>query len=148
VVAHGVVQAARDVRGVQRLPRPDLAERLEAGADDVGGRLVHAEEDGVVVAAEADLELGQAGVTGPLHRFDEGGVMDGRDLVERRLGRRDHPEPAAGHLELMGQLHGELDPDRGHRVVRTEVVVGERRVEDHGARPGALHAVDAIVGVC
>ena len=74
-------------------PDPHLPERLEAGADHVRRGLVHAEEDRVVVAAEADLELGGAGVAGALDRLDQGGVVDGGDLVEAGQRGRDDAQP-------------------------------------------------------
>ena len=129
-------------------PRPDLAERLQAGPDHVGGGLVHAEEDRVVVAAQPDLELGVAGAAGPLDRLDQGRVVDGGDLLEGGHRRGHDAEPRAGDAELVRELHRERDPDRRHRVVGAEVVVGERRVEDDRARPGALHARDAILSAC
>jgi hypothetical protein len=106
----------------------------------VRGRLVHAQEDGVVVAAQPDLELGLPGVPGALDRLDQRGVVDRDDLVEAGDRCGDHTEPAArGHAELVGELHGQVDADRRHRVMGAEVVVGERRVEDDRARSRALH---------
>ena len=51
--------------------------------------------------------------------------------------RRPGPPPSVGeHAELAGQQHGEVDPDRGHRVAGPEVVVGERRVEHDAGGTG------------
>jgi len=114
----------------------------------MGGGLVHAEEDRVVLAAEARARLGVAGAAGALDRLDQHRVVDGGDVVERRQRCGHDAQPRPGDAELGGQLHGQVHPDRRHGVLRPEVVVGERGVEDHRARPGALHVLDAIVGVC
>jgi hypothetical protein len=103
--------------------------------------LVHTEEDRVVVAAEPDLELGRTGAAGALDRLDQRRVVHRGDLLDVRHRGRNHPQPLAGDPELLGQPHGEVDPDRRHRVVRAEVVLGERRVEDDRARARALHGL-------
>ena len=46
-----------------------------------------------------------------------------------RLAVREHPE-------LLGEQHGEVDAHRRHRVRRSEVVVGQRGVEDDARRSG------------
>ena len=146
-----MVQAAGDVGGVQRLAAPHLPERLEAGADDVRGGLVHAEEDRVVVGAQPDRSsragrCGRRAATASI----SAGVVDGGDLVERgACGAGTTRSRAAGDAELGGQPHRQVDPDRAIGCVRPEVVLGQRRVEDHRRRPGALHGSRTVAcGLC
>jgi hypothetical protein len=93
-VAHGVVEAARDVGAVQAVAGVHLAERLQAGADDVGGCAMHVDEHRVVVGREAvvvDLDrlrvLARAG-----DRVDQPLVVHRRDLPVVRERRRHHRE--------------------------------------------------------
>ncbi len=122
-VAHGVVQAARDVGAVQALAGVHLAERLEAGADDVRGRAMHVDEHRVVVGREAVVvDLDRVGVLARAgDRVDQPLVVDRRDLPVVGERRRHHLQPVE-HAEVAGQPHGQVDADRGHRVRGTEVV--------------------------
>ena len=141
-VGHRVVQAAGDVDRVQRLAAPHLAERLEAGADDVGAGDVHVLEDRVVVGAEpvgGVLEAGRR--AGPGDRVDQALVVHGGDLLVGGHGASTRLRPSSTP-ELLGQPHREVDADRGHRVGGPEVVLRERLVEDDRRRPGALHVAD------
>ena len=107
-------------------PRPDLAERLEAGADDVGGRPVHVDEHRVVVGraqavAVVDLDPPIRGPCRARDRVDQPLVVDRRDLPVVGERRRHHLE-LVEHAEVACQPHGQVDPDRGHRVRGAEVV--------------------------
>ncbi len=141
-VGHRVVEAAGDVRAVQRRAAPHLPERLEARAHHVGGRLVHAAEHRHVVGPEAEVLQARAGF-GPhlLHRLDEPGVVHGRELVVRGEGGGHGHQAWPDHAELLGEPHRQVDAHRCHRVAGAEVVGREARVEDDGRRAGALHVL-------
>ena len=86
----------------QALAAPHLAERLDGGADDVGGGVVHAGEDRVVVAAQPVRRLDRRG-SAPA-RFTasiSAGVVHGARSGRRRpSGRRPSQALPVEHAEL------------------------------------------------
>ena len=132
-VAHGVVQAARDVHRAVRPALRDLPRRRERAAADQAAGLVHVREDRVVVGAQA------------VHRV---AALSGARAHGRHVGRRVDPLHLGGragsgsrsstpsrNAELAGQPHGQVEPDRVERVVRAQAVGEElRRPHHRGSR--------------
>ena len=150
-VRHRVVQAAGDVGAVHALARPDLPHRLDGGAGDVGGRLVHVREDGVVVAAE------------PVRRVVGPRVPAGRTAPPRSA-RPSARWPARRRTATgAGTTRSPSSTPRSaaSRIVRStrsgdigwswpEVVLGQGAVEDDRRRSApCLHGPDAsTLGPC
>ena len=121
-VRHRMVQTTGDVGGVVDLAGPHLAGRLDAGADDVAGRLVHPGEGRVVVAAQAARQVGEGGVgAGAHHRLDHRRVVHRDQVVLRRVRGR-HAGQLLEHAQLLGQGDREVHAHGVHRMRRTEVV--------------------------
>ncbi len=90
------------------------------------------------------LLAGAGVVPHPVDGLDQLRVVHRGDqlLVSDRRGHDRQPVVAADDPELGGQPHGQVDPDRRHRVGRPEVVLGQRLVEDDrgpAARPLRTH---------
>jgi len=111
LVGHRVVQATRDVRRVEPFPRPHLANRLDRGADDVGGSLVHPLEGRIVRRTQTVVFVEPAGVLAcRFHGFQVAGTVHGRDELVRRHRRGHRGEQLTDQAELRRQPHRQVDP--------------------------------------
>ena len=130
-----MVQAAGDVHRVRRLAVPDRPGRGQRGPGHQRGRLVHAREDRVVRGAEPVPAVGPAVPARLAHRVDVGGVVHQLELghLRERRGRYRHVRPVQ-QAERPGQRDGQLDPHRGQRMTRAEVVPGQALVPDQRER--------------
>jgi hypothetical protein len=128
-----MVQPAGDVHGPGRRAAPDGLGRGQGGAADPRARLVHAVEDRIVRGVEAPAAKERV-VRGHPHGFEVVGPVHAgqRGVVGRGGHEQAYPRPVE-HAELAGEGHGELHPDRVHRVV-THVIGEQRLVPDHRRR--------------
>jgi hypothetical protein len=137
---HRVVQAARDVHRPRRRAAPDRFRRGEGGAADPGARVVHALEDRIVGSVEAPAAEERVVRSAAHGREIVGPVHPGQRRVVGRGGHEKLDAGAVEDAELAGEGHGELDPDRVHRMV-THVVGEQRLVPHHRSRlRHGLHA--------
>ena len=100
-------------------PRPHLAERLDAGADDVRGGVVHAEEDRVVVGAQAVRGVVRrcGSLAGPLTASISAGSCTVAIRSSLAIGAGTTRSRSPDDAELVGEPHRQVDPQRRHRVV-------------------------------
>ena len=122
-----------------RLAAPDRAGRGQRGPGHQRGRLVHAREDRVVRGAEPVPAVGQAVPARLAHRVDVLGVVHQLELGHRR-GRRGHHRHVrpVQQAERAGQRDRQLDPHRGQRMTRAEVVPGQALVPDQRERAARM----------
>ena len=101
--------------------------------------MVHAAEDRVVVGAEAARRVERR--RGPCRPACTASISAGSWTVAIRsssaIGAGTTREAVSSTPSSSREPHGQVDPDRGHRVGGPEVVLGERRVEHHASRDPA-----------
>ena len=95
----------------------------------LGAEPVHEQDTGGQFPLVRGLGLRTAGQP---HQADIGGVVDELQLGAGRRGRRHNRDPVqAVEAKGLGKFHGQLEPERRHRMTGPEIVASQSVVPGH-----------------